>query len=66
MAVEPAQSSKGRVVKTHADADAEHNPGDRQIRDAVRSGEDQQSCGDDQVRRGQQTAPTMSVDQPPD
>src|SRR6202040_3010181 len=64
-AVEPGQGSKGRIVETHADADAEHRPGDYETSDAMRSSEDQQSGGDHQVRASQQMASTVTVDQPP-
>ena len=56
---EPSQGSKGRIVETHPDADAEHRSGDYEPCDAVRSSEDQQSGGHDQVRDDKQMAPTM-------
>jgi hypothetical protein len=64
-AIEPGQGSKGWIVETHADADAEYRPGDYEPCDAMRSSKDQQSGGNDQVRGGQQMASTMAVDQPP-
>src|SRR5882724_843396 len=63
-AVEPGQGSKGRIVETHADADAEYRPGDYETCEAMRISEDQQSGGDDQVRGGEHMASAMAVDQP--
>jgi hypothetical protein len=65
-AIEPGQGSKGRIVETHTDADAEHRPGNNEPCDAMRRSEDQQSGADDQVRGGQQMASTVAIDQPPD
>ena len=64
--VEPNQGRKGRIVKPHTEADAEYHPGDDQRRDAVRRGENQQPGGDDQVRCGEEAAPALTIDQPPD
>jgi hypothetical protein len=65
VAVEPGQCGKGRIVKTHADADAEQRPGNDESRSAMGRGEDHQAGSDDQVRGGENTAPAMPVDQPP-
>ncbi|MGC2521608.1 MAG: hypothetical protein WA417_03090 [Stellaceae bacterium] len=37
--IEPGQRGKGRVIKTHADTNAEHSPSDDQARDPVRGSE---------------------------
>src|ERR1700737_1214276 len=40
-AIEPGQGSKGWIVQTHADADAEDRPGNYETYNVMRSGEDQ-------------------------
>src|SRR6266481_844895 len=50
--IEPGQGSKGWIVETHTDADAEHRPGDYETCETMRISEDQQSGGDDEVRGG--------------
>jgi hypothetical protein len=65
-AVKPRQSRKGRIVKAHAEADAEHRLGKGKPRDAVRRRQDHQAGGDNQVRSSQKTAPALAVDQSPD
>src|ERR1700730_13917231 len=64
-AIEPSQSSKGRIVETHADADAEHRPGDSEASGDMRVNEDEQNDCNDQVRGVKQMSSTMAVDQPP-
>ena len=65
-AIEPGQCGKGRIIKTHTDADPEHRPGYDEPHDAMGRSEDYQAGSDDQVRDGENGTPAMMVDQPAD